>query len=65
MRLAPHFAELPPISDKMPELRAECARYPPLQKRHSQFDRALENKLGRAGKSDIGETLTVAVKIDI
>ena len=31
----------------------------------SQFDRALENKLGRAGKSDIGETLTVAVKIDI
>ena len=31
----------------------------------SQFDRALENKLGRAGKRDIGETLTVAAKIDI
>jgi hypothetical protein len=65
VRLAPHFAELPPISDKISELRAEWTRYPPLQKRHSQFNRALENKLGRAGKSDIGETLAVAVKIDI
>ena len=31
----------------------------------SQFNRALENKLGRAGKSDIGETFPVAAKIDI
>ena len=59
------------ILRSFPQYRTKCpkcaqnARYPPLQKRHSQFDRALENKLGRAGKSDIGETLTVAVKIDI
>jgi hypothetical protein len=49
----------------MSELRTECPRYPPLQKMHSQFNCALENKLGRSSQSDIGETLTVAVKIDI